>query len=55
MGFRTPPTISEYLKWFKWKTSGKIQLPDFQRGYKWEDERNRSLLVTACDAIRSVS
>nr|WP_198429275.1 DUF262 domain-containing protein [Nocardia bovistercoris] len=27
-------------------TSGKIQLPDFQRGYKWEDERIRQLLVT---------
>lgn len=25
---------------------GKIQLPDFQRGYVWEDERIRSLLVT---------
>ena len=25
---------------------GKIQLPDFQRGYKWEDERIRSLLVS---------
>lgn len=26
--------------------SGKIQLPDFQRGYKWEDERVRQLLTT---------
>ena len=25
---------------------GRIQLPDFQRGYKWEDERIRQLLVT---------
>jgi hypothetical protein len=44
MGFQTPLyELSEYLKW---TTSGTIQLPDFQRGYKWEDERIRSLLVT---------
>ncbi|MFL6162356.1 MAG: DUF262 domain-containing protein [Jatrophihabitantaceae bacterium] len=44
MGFQTPLyQLSEYLKW---TTSGKIQLPDFQRGYKWEDERIRQLLVT---------
>src|SRR4051794_5584258 len=44
MGFQTPLyELSDYLKW---TTSGKIQLPDFQRGYKWEDERIRSLLVT---------
>lgn len=44
MGFQTPLyELSEYLKW---TTSGKIQLPDFQRGYKWEDDRIRSLLVT---------
>jgi hypothetical protein len=44
MGFQTPLyELSEYLKW---TTSGKIQLPDFQRGYKWEDERIRSLLAT---------
>ena len=44
MGFQTPLyELSEYLKW---TTSGKIQLPDFQPGYKWEDERIRSLLVT---------
>lgn len=44
MGFQTPLyELSEYLKW---TTSGKIQLPDFQRGYKWEDERIRQLLVT---------
>lgn len=35
--------LGEYLKWTK---SGEIQLPDFQRGYKWEDERIRQLLVT---------
>lgn len=44
MGFETPrPELSELLKW---AGSGKIQLPDFQRGYKWDDERIRSLLVT---------
>lgn len=44
MGFQTPLyELSEYLKWAE---SGKIQLPDFQRGYKWEDERIRQLLVT---------
>lgn len=44
MGFQTPLyELSEYLGW---TTSGKIQLPDFQRGYKWEDERIRALLVT---------
>lgn len=44
MGFETPqPPLSEYLEW---TTSGHLQLPDFQREYKWEDERIRSLLVT---------
>lgn len=44
VGFQTPLyELSEYLKW---TTSGRIQLPDFQRGYKWEDERIRQLLVT---------
>lgn len=44
MGFQTPLyALSEYLKWTR---SGSVQLPDFQRGYKWEDERIRSLLVT---------
>lgn len=44
MGFETPrPELSELLKW---AASGKVQLPDFQRGYKWDDERIRSLLVT---------
>lgn len=44
MGFQTPLyELSEYLEW---TTSGRIQLPDFQRDYKWEDERIRSLLVT---------
>lgn len=44
MGFLTPMyELGEYLKWTR---SGEIQLPDFQRGYKWDDERIRQLLVT---------
>lgn len=44
MGFQTPLyQLSEYLKW---TTSGAIQLPDFQREFKWDDDRIRSLLVT---------
>lgn len=44
MGFQTPLyELSEYLAW---TNSGHIQLPDFQREYKWDDERIRSLLVT---------
>ncbi|MCD7052161.1 DUF262 domain-containing protein [Rhodococcus sp. BH2-1] len=44
MGFLTPMyELGEYLDWTR---SGEIQLPDFQRGYKWEDERIRQLLVT---------
>lgn len=30
----------------KWTASGYVQLPDFQRGYVWDDERVRQLLVT---------
>ena len=44
MGFQTP--LYELSEFLKWAESGKIQLPDFQRGYKWEDERIRQLLVT---------
>ncbi len=44
MGFLTPMyELGEYLTWTR---SGDIQLPDFQRGHKWEDERIRQLLVT---------
>lgn len=44
MGFQTPMyDLSEYLKQ---TTSGVIQLPDFQRGYKWDVERIRQLLIT---------
>jgi hypothetical protein len=44
MGFQTP--LYELCQYLEWTNSGRIQLPDFQRGYKWEDERIRSLLVT---------
>lgn len=44
MGFQTPLyKLREYLEN---TSSGKIQLPDFQRGYKWDDERIRQLLIT---------
>lgn len=44
MGFQTPQyTVNKYIEWAR---SGRLQLPDFQRGYKWEDERVRQLLVT---------
>jgi hypothetical protein len=44
MAFQTPQyQLSDYLKW---TASGRIQLPDFQRGYKWEHERIRSLIVS---------
>ncbi|SIQ12158.1 hypothetical protein SAMN05518682_1367 [Cellulosimicrobium aquatile] len=44
MGFQTPQLkLTELLADVG---SGKIQLPDFQRGYKWDDERIRQLLVT---------
>jgi hypothetical protein len=44
MGFQTPQhKLADLLSWVK---SGRLQLPDFQRGYKWDDERIRSLLVT---------
>lgn len=44
VGFLTPMyELGQYLGWTR---SGEIQLPDFQRGYKWEDERIRQLLVT---------
>lgn len=44
MGFQTP--LYELAEYLKWTNAGKIQLPDFQRGYKWEEERIRQLLVT---------
>lgn len=44
MGFQTPQ--HDLNKFLEWTVSGRIQLPDFQRGYKWDDERIRQLLVT---------
>lgn len=42
--FQTPQyTIVELLNKAR---SGELQLPDFQRPYRWDDERIRSLLVT---------
>lgn len=44
MGFQTPMhTLAKYLER---TTSGTIQLPDFQRGYKWDEERVRQILIT---------
>lgn len=44
MGFQTPQhKISTLLER---ANDGRIQLPDFQRGYKWGEERIRSLLAT---------
>lgn len=44
MGFQTPMySLSDYLSR---TTKGEIQLPDFQRGYKWDVERIRQLLIT---------
>ena len=44
MGFQNPMyRLDEYLKD---TTTGVIQLPDFQRQYKWDEERVRQLLVT---------
>lgn len=44
MGFQTPMyTLEKYLER---TTNGEIQLPDFQRGYKWDEERVRQLLIT---------
>lgn len=44
MAFQTPLyELSDYLKW---TSTGKVQLPDFQRSYKWDEERVRQLLIT---------
>lgn len=44
MGFQTPMyTLGKYLER---TTTGVVQLPDFQRGYKWDEERVRQILVT---------
>lgn len=44
MGFQTPQFLLTDI--LQKTTSGQIQLPDFQREYKWDDERIRSLLAT---------
>lgn len=44
MGFETPQLkLAELLAQVR---DGRVQLPDFQRGYKWDDDRIRELLVT---------
>lgn len=44
MSFETPHYgIGQLLDWAR---TGYLQLPDFQRQYKWDDERIRSLLVS---------
>ncbi|MFC3848735.1 DUF262 domain-containing protein [Corynebacterium hansenii] len=44
MGFETPQyPLSDLLRKVE---TGEIQLPDFQRGYKWDEERIRALLIT---------
>ncbi len=44
VGFQTPQY--KLSKLLDQAGIGIIQLPDFQRGYKWDEERIRSLLVT---------
>lgn len=44
MGFQTPQF--ELKRLLEMAGDGTIQLPDFQRGYKWDEDRIRSLLVT---------
>lgn len=44
MGCQTPRyTLGKCLER---TTTDVIQLPDFQRGYKWDEERVRQILVT---------
>ena len=44
LSFETPQfQLAEYVSWAR---QGKLQLPDFQREYKWDDERVRQLIVT---------
>lgn len=44
MGFQTPKY--DLITLIRDAQAGKIQMPDFQRGYVWDDERVRQLLVT---------
>ena len=34
-----------------WADSGKLQLPDFQREWIWDDERIRSLLASISESF----
>ena len=44
MGFNT--NMHQLSALMRNTENGEIQLPDFQRKYKWEDERVRQLLIT---------
>lgn len=44
MGFQTPQL--KLIDLLSKVRTGRLQLPDFQRSYKWDDERIRQLLVT---------
>ncbi|MBF9687125.1 DUF262 domain-containing protein, partial [Streptococcus pseudopneumoniae] len=44
MGFNT--NMHQLSALMRSTENGEIQLPDFQRKYKWEDERVRQLLIT---------
>lgn len=47
MGFQTPQyKLTELITRAR---SGEIQLPDFQRGYVWDDERVRQLIITVAN------
>lgn len=47
MGFQTPQyKLTELIAKAR---AGDIQLPDFQRGYVWDDERVRQLIVTVAN------
>ena len=44
MPFESPDVPLEEL--LKLASTGKLQLPDFQRGWKWDDDRIRSLIAS---------
>ena len=44
----TKTSLSELLKD---AASGKIQLPDFQRGWVWDDNRIKGLLASVAKAF----
>lgn len=47
MGFQTPQY--KLIDLVARARAGEIQLPDFQRGYVWDDERVRQLIVTVAN------